>query len=144
LKRKPKGTPKGSLMFHGSPDIIIKHKPVMIQDHSRFKFSCTETKKSISMLYLSTSMIPQQAGQIICYIHLLLVAEIINKCVAGQVADGATGYGLYIIRESRTCILFKVSLTEKPLSVSAKVLYRVGFKTAVLCTALHQLASSSN
>jgi len=122
LKRNPKGTPKA---FHSSPDIIIKHKPVMIQDD--IKFSCIETKKSISKPYLSTSMIPQQAGQIICYIHQLLVAEIINKCVVGQVANGATGYGLYIIRESGTCILLKVSLTEKPLSISAKVLYRVDF-----------------
>jgi len=135
----PKGTPTDSLMFRGSPDIIMKHKPVTIQDGSNYKFACIETKKSFSVPYLSMSMIPQQAGQVICYIHQLLVAEILNKFVAGQVTDGATGHGLYIMRESGTCILFKVSLTGNPLSISAKVLYGVHDRAVVLCTAIDQL-----
>ena len=87
-------------------------------------------------------MIPQQAGQVICYIHQLLVAQILNISVAGEVnLDGATGYGLYVIRGSGTCILFRVTLTSKPLAISAKVFYGSGYKTSILCTALHELAS---
>ena len=141
LKRMPKGTPIDTLMFRGSPDIIMKHKPVMIQDGSSYKFTCIETKKSLTMPYLSTSMIPQQAGQVICYIHQLLVAEILNKFVAGQVTDGAIGHGLYIMGESGSCILFEVSLTENPLSINAKVLYGVHNRVVVLCTAIDHLNS---
>jgi len=87
-------------------------------------------------------MIPQQAGQVVCDIHQLLVAQIMNKFVAGQVdTDGATEYGLYVIRGSGTCILLRVALTDKPLSISAKVFYGFGYKKAVLCTALQELAS---
>ena len=143
LRRMPKGTPIDSLLFHGSPDIIIKYKPITVQEeNNQFGIGCIETKKYQTVPYSSSSMIPQQAGQVICYIYQLLVAQIINKIMAGQVdTAGATGYGLYVMRGNGTCILFKVNLTGNPLNIDAKIYYGVGHKAAVLCIALNELAS---
>ena len=141
LRRMPKGTPIDSLLFHGSPDIIIKYKPITIEEEE-FGIGCLETKKYQTVPYSSSSMIPQQAGQIICYIYQLLVAQIINKIMAGQVnTAGAVGHGLFVMRGTGTCILFKVALTGNPLTIGAKIYYAVGQKAAVLCTALNELVS---
>ena len=77
LQRMPKGTPLGSLLFHGSPDILMKHRPIGIE-HEDKGTGCIEIKKKESEDYTATSMIPQQAGQLICYIHQMLIAYILN------------------------------------------------------------------
>lgn len=138
LRRMPKGTPLESLMFHGSPDIIINYKPIMVQE---VQFGCIETKKNLTASYSSSSMMPQQAGQAICYIYQLLIAKILNKIIRKVDITSDTGYGLYVLRESGTCILYKVILSGNPLSISATEYYGVGGKVAVLCTALNVLAS---
>ena len=136
LKRMPEGMPNDSLLFHGSPDIIIQYKPITVLDCD---ICCLEVKKHEDAVYLPGSMMPQQAGQILCYIHQLLVAQIIKKIIGNKHLNEATGYGLYVVRASGQCILFKMVLSERPLKISAKVYYGRD-RTAVLCAALNALS----
>ena len=146
----PKGTLIGSLLFHGSPDIIIKHKPVTVEDEE-IRISCIETKKDETPSYTTKSMISQQAGQLICYIFQMVVAQMLNNLMAGTVCTAGTGYRLYILRATENCILFKVALSGNPLIISVKLYYGVSCKTAVLCScktavlcmALNDLASAT-
>ena len=64
----------------------------------------------------TSSILPQQTAQILCYIHQLLVAQIINKV---QMFSINTGYGLYITKETGHCILFQMTLSKKkgPLKI---------------------------
>lgn len=73
LQRMPAKTPINTLLCYGSPDILIKHKPLSVDDEGGV--GCIETKKNESISYNSTSMIPQQAGQLIGYIHQMITAE---------------------------------------------------------------------
>lgn len=140
LQRMPKGTPINSLIFHGSPDMLIKYKPISIQNED-VGIGCIETKKNDSTTYNCQSMIPQQAGQLVCYIYQMIVAQMINNVMAGKVCEAGVGYGLYIMRSNGKCLLFKVTLSSEPLVVSAKIYYSVRYKPAVLCRALEDLAS---
>ena len=139
LKRMPPGTPISTLLFHGSPDILIKYKAVAVANEG---IGCIETKKNESMSYDSSSMIPQQTGQLVAYIHQQIVAKVISNAVAGKEATSMAGFGVYIMRSSGKCILFKVVLSEQPLLVSAKVYFGLNHKAAVLCRVLNDLASS--
>ena len=71
----------------------------------------------------------------------MIVAKILNTVMEGKTCEACVGYGLYIMRSNGKCILFKVALSSKPLVVSAKIFYSVGYKPAVLCRALEELAS---
>jgi len=52
------------------------------------------------MPYTTSSILPQQTGQILHYMHELLVAQIINKVKENKCSDINTGYGLCIIKET--------------------------------------------
>ena len=138
LQKMPKGTSGESLLFHGSPDMMIKHKPIEIHDEE-IGISCIETKKNESTVYSSRSMIPQQAGQLICYIHQMIVAQVLNNVMSDKECTTGVGYGLYIMKASGRSILFKVTLSQAPLEVSAKVYYGVAHALPVVCTALDDL-----
>ena len=101
----PTGTPIDILIFHGSPDILIKHKALAVEDED---IGCIETKKYESTSYDTNSIIPQQAGQLVAYIHQQIVAKVINCAVVGKVPTDMAGHGVYIMRSSGICILFKV------------------------------------
>ena len=78
----PAGTPIDTLIFHGSPNILIKHKALAVENED---IGCIETKKYESMSYDTSSIIPQQAGQLVAYIHQQIVAKVINCAVVGKV-----------------------------------------------------------
>ena len=129
LQKMPEGTPRESLLFYGSPDVIIKHMPIEIHD---------EEKNEIAP-YSSHSMIPQKAGQLICYIHQMIVAQVLNNVMLDKECTGGVGYGLYIMKASGTSILFKVTMSEAPLELSATACYGAQALTAAVCTAINDL-----
>ena len=59
LQKMPKGTPIDCLIFHGSPDILIKYKPLTVENEDGI--GCIETKKCESATYSAHSMIPLQS-----------------------------------------------------------------------------------
>jgi len=138
LNQMPMGASLQSLLFHGSPDMMLKHKPIEVYTGD-LGIGCIETKLYDSAAYTAQSMIPQQAGQLISYIHQMLVARILNKLVAGKECTAAEGFGLYIMKSGKH-ILFKVTLSADALVVGAKVYYGFCIPSAVLCKALDDLA----
>lgn len=75
LARMPPGTPICALLFHGSPDLILKHKPVTIattKKNSITSEGAIENKLFAEMTpYKIESFIPKQAGQVVAYIYQL-------------------------------------------------------------------------
>ena len=138
LQKMPVGTPSEILLFYGSPDAIIKHTPIEIQDEE-ISYSCIESKRNESAPYSSHSMIPQKAGQLICYIHQMIVAEVLNNVMSGKECTVGVGYGLYIVKANGRSILFKVTMSEAPLQLSARVYYGVQALTVPVCTAISDL-----
>lgn len=130
----PTGTPINTLLFHDSPDMLIKHKAVSIED------AVLKRKRT----YDSGSMIPQQAGQLIGYIHQMITANVISNAVVGKEIKSATGYGLYVMHSNGKCLLFKVTLSSEQLVVDTTVCFGINHKAAVLCRALNDLVSCHN
>ena len=124
------------LLFHGLLNIIIKYKPITVQEEDN-QFG--QRQRNIKPFNQFSDAPASWTGHLLYNIYQLLVAQIINKIMAGQVdIAGATGYGL---RGNGTCILFKMTLTGNPLNIGAKIYYGVGHKAAVLCIALNEFAS---
>ena len=63
LQQMPEGTPADILLFHGSPDILLKTRPVDMEKESIAR-SCIETKNNETSSYTPNSVIPLQQPSI--------------------------------------------------------------------------------
>ena len=69
LRRMPKGTPVGSLLFHGLPDIIIKYKPITIQEED-IQFKVDKETSNCTLLKQFNDAPASWAG------HLLYISDV--------------------------------------------------------------------
>lgn len=140
MTKMPTGTPLDVLLFHGSPDMMLRYKPIAVGSEESKSTGCIETKKNEHTAYMANSIIPQQAGQLIAYIHQMLVALALNKLTEGQQCTAIKGVGLYVMRSGR-CILLTVTLSPDPLDVAAHMYFGLRVPSAVLCKGLDTLVS---
>lgn len=144
LARMPPGTPISVLLFHGSPDLIIKHKPVTLTTNKDMGASegAIENKTSSEMTpYKIDSIIPKQAGQVVAYIYQLMVACALRKLVKGHPCSILAGSGLYIIKRDKK-IHFKVKLSSRGMEVHAKCYLPADNPSPSLCRSLHAFVES--
>lgn len=89
-------------IFHGAPDIMIEAVPLVFNSDCE----CIIEKKlsTTEEFYQPNSRLPNQAGQLIAYLHQLIVVKGIHMAV-NQIIVSSTfqTYGLYItpIRTTR-------------------------------------------
>ena len=137
LQRMPKGTPIEFLLFYGSPDIMIRHNPIELEE---MRTGCVKTKNNKSAAYSFKSMISQQAGQLVCYMYQIVMTQILNALISRKDCICGKGYELYIMRCSRKCISMKITLSYTPLVMSVEVYYGAR-RTPIVCMALDNLVS---
>ena len=99
---------------------------------------CIETKEYKKSPYQSSLMIPEEAGQLIAYIHQMMMVYAIGKLLKGEECTSINGVGLYVARKGK-CILFDVYLSADFLKVNACTYCPIDSPAASLCKALTEL-----
>ena len=84
-------------------------------------------------------MIPEEAGQLIAYIHqMIMVYAKEKKLLKGEECTNIKGVSLYVARKGK-CILFEVYLSANFLKVNACTYCPIHLPAASLCKALTEL-----
>ena len=133
LSLLPAGTLLDIFLFHGSPDIMLQASPIEVEEVTYN--GCIETKEYKKSLYQSSSMIPEETGQLIAYIHQMICNR---KILKGEECMSIKGVGLYVARKGK-CILFDVYLSADFLKVNACTYCPIDSPVASLCKALTEL-----
>lgn len=139
LQRMPEGMKSGCLIFHGAPDLIVNHKPVMLAGVDMCQDGCIEDKNDSSVPYNPASIIPDQAGQLVACIYEFMVATCLRHILDGQDCTSVLGYGLYMIRNGDV-LKFVVRLDQTGMMIQAKY-YTSHNKSMVMCKAFNDFIS---
>ena len=106
-------------LFHGAPDIIIGNTPVLLESQVDLE-GCIENKLASEQTpYKSNSGIPIQSGQIIAYIHQLLVIQALRNLMNHKSCTDLKGYRLYLMRGGKS-ILFTLCLSPRGMQIKAR------------------------
>ena len=116
LCKMPAGTKMDVFLFYGSPDMLLNSKQIEIDKIATT--GCIEAKKvNRNVPYASNSIIPEEVGQLVAYVHQMMVVFTVNQ-LKGIESTCVKGIGLYVMKCGK-CILLKLSLSANSLSVSA-------------------------
>ena len=134
LGKMPAGTKMNIFLFHGSPDMLLNSKPIEI--HKIATTGCVETKKvNRNVLFASNSTISEEVGQLVPYVHQMMMVFAVNQLMKGTECTCIKGIGLYVMKCGK-CILLNLSLSADSLSVNAHTYFPILVKPAALCKAL--------
>lgn len=135
LQKMPPGTPLEMFLFHGSPDMMIQFAPIGVEQDAFT--GCIEAKLHRKQPYQSNSMILEEAGQLIAYIHQM-TGFAIRKSMKGDVHSCIKGVGMYVTKSGKSTI-FQLCLSEGGLSINACTYFPISNSAAALCKALEVL-----
>ena len=126
--REPKWT---CSCFMGLQDITIQIRPINVEKEIT-PTGCIESKQHKKTPSLFNSMIPEDAGQLIAYIHQMIVINAVNKTLKGEDCTYIDGMELFVIRSGK-CIFYKVKLSAEYLSINACTFCSFKSPTSALC-----------
>ena len=137
MKRMPADTTMDCLIFHGAPDLIVNVKPVVLAGVDVIcEDGCTEDKNDESLPYKPTSIIPDQAGQLVACTYELMVAACLEQLVNGEECTAVMGCGLYIVRNSNV-FRFMVTLNQNGITIQARCYVSCDRVISAVCKAVN-------
>ena len=128
-------------LFHGAPDIIVGNTPVLLENTGDLE-GCVENKLASERVpYKSISVIPVQSGQIIAYMHQLLVIQALRNLMTHKSCTNVKGYGLYLMRGGRA-ILFTLCISPQGMEIKAKCYVPFLKPIASICKSIQDFIQS--
>ena len=113
LKRMATGASFSAHLFHGAPDIMIKAVPLVIDCEC-----IIENKSAAEGSYQSNSRLPNQSGQLIAYLHQLIVIKGIQMAIQMAIENTTSfppleAHGLYITSKKNPIVFFSQNVRQR-------------------------------
>ena len=138
LKRMATGASFSAHLFHGAPDIMIKAVPLVIDCEC-----IIENKSATEGSYQSNSRLSNQSGQLVAYLHQLIVIKGIQMAIQMAIENTTSfppleAHGLYITSKKNP-IVFSLRMSDKEMSITATYYLAYHQQPFALCRAVRYL-----